>query len=155
MVPVVAKSATGSPKNSIRTGSMTEHSDQSLLREQSQLSSRTRHSYPKRMPSPDWPSISTPNLNKRTKGGWAAVIRDSSTLLTNVDWDQTFWTSTNASNTMHTLGVQEKDDAKDVAAFWVTNSIDYASVMSWSRDLPITLSRHVTTHMICSHDPDT
>ena len=28
-------------------------------------------------------------------------------------------------------------------------------VMSWSRDLPITWSRHMTTHMICSHDLDT
>ena len=27
--------------------------------------------------------------------------------------------------------------------------------MSWSWDLPITWSRHVTTHMINSHDPDT
>ena len=29
------------------------------------------------------------------------------------------------------------------------------SVMSWSRDLPITWSWHMTTHMISSHDPDT
>ena len=28
-------------------------------------------------------------------------------------------------------------------------------VMSWSRDLPITWSRYVTTHMIYPHDPDT
>ena len=28
-------------------------------------------------------------------------------------------------------------------------------VMSWSRDLPITWSRHMTTHMIYSHDLDT
>lgn len=29
---------------------------------------------------------------------------------------------------MHTLGVQGKDDAKGVAAFWVIDSIDYASL---------------------------
>ena len=29
------------------------------------------------------------------------------------------------------------------------------TVMSWTRDLPITWSQHVTTYMICSHDPNT
>lgn len=72
-------------------------------------------------PSPQTP----PDLSSKSKKGWAGVIENSSNLLPNVDWARTFWKSTNATNTMHTLGIKGDDDAKGLAAFWVTGTIAY------------------------------
>ena len=43
--------------------------------------------------------------------------------------------------------------ANDNYGWW--KILTFLAVMSWSRDLSITWSRHVITHIIWSHDPDT
>lgn len=81
--------------------------------------------------SPNQPSpIETPKLSRWRAKGWKEVLTNFSNLLSNVKWDLTFWKPTNASKTMHTLGIEDKDDLKGVAAFWVSEIINYAAFSS-------------------------
>lgn len=57
----------------------------------------------------------TPRVLRKRAKGWKEVLTDSSNLISNVNWDLTFWRATNASETMHIL-VIKKDDSRGVAA---------------------------------------
>ncbi len=81
--------------------------------------------------SPNEPSpVETPITSRWRANGWKDVLATSSNLLSNVHWDLTFWKPTNASETMHTLGIEGKDDSKGVVAFWVFGDIEYAALSS-------------------------
>lgn len=81
--------------------------------------------------SPNQPSpIETPKVSRWRAKGWKEVLTNFSNLLSNVKWDLTFWKPINASKTMHTLGIEDKDDLKRVAAFWVSEIINYAALSS-------------------------
>lgn len=88
--------------------------------------------------SPDPPSpVETAKVSRWRAKGWKDVMVNSSNLLSSVDWDLTFWKLTNASDTMHTLGIKGKDDLKGMAAFWVFGIIKYVALAlgtynSWS-----------------------
>lgn len=76
---------------------------------------------------PDWPSSpAPPNLNDRNKGRWAAVIRDSSYVLPNINWGNFFWRATDRNNKMHMLGLKTENGTKEMAVFWVTGPITQA-----------------------------
>lgn len=80
-----------------------------------------------RILSPDRPlPQDLSDFGRENKKSWAGIFQNSSHLLSNVDWTWTFWKSTNATNTMHTLGIKGADDAKRLAAFWIIGIIEYA-----------------------------
>ena len=139
MVDLVPTSTAGSPTETFCANDIlpvTPASDQPVSKhsvvpasdaKRSRLSGSLNVKRRVRTPSPDWSSPrDISNFGREDKKGWAAVIQNSSNLLSNVDWTRTFWKSTNATNTMHTLGIKGDDNAKGLAAFWVIGTIEYA-----------------------------
>ena len=63
--------------------------------------------------------IGKPKLSRKKSRGWKDGLTDSFNLISNINWDFTFWKAINTSSIIHTLGITELDDSKGVTSFLI------------------------------------